>query len=150
MRDLPLIVAHPAAVCKGGVDGGDRMCYHFSMDEKLHLKLTIRLCGEDGQRCFGPGVAALLHQVEAHCSLRAAAAAMGMAYSKAWRIVRTAEEAFGCKLLHSTTGGRNGGGAALTERGAALLAAYDTYCGEVEAFSRERFSAAFAPFQQEE
>ena len=46
---------------------------------------------------------------------------MGMAYSKAWRIVRSAEEALGCKLLDSTIGGRHGGGAALTEEAEALL-----------------------------
>ena len=81
----------------------------------LRLAVTLRLLDDEGQRRFGPGVAALLEEVREKRSLRAAAASMGMAYSKAWRIVRTAEEALGYKLLNSTIGGRHGGGAALTE-----------------------------------
>ena len=74
----------------------------------LRLTVTLRLLDDEGQRRFGPGVAALLEKVREKRSLRAAAASMGMAYSKAWRIVRTAEEALGHKLLDSTIGGRHG------------------------------------------
>ncbi|MEG1593144.1 MAG: ModE family transcriptional regulator, partial [Oscillibacter sp.] len=62
------------------------------MKENLHLKLTVRLYTDDHERCFGPGIATLLSRVREHHSLRAAAASMEMAYSKAWRILRTAEE----------------------------------------------------------
>ena len=64
----------------------------------LRLTVTLRLLDDEGQRRFGPGVAALLSEVREKRSLRAAAASMGMAYSKAWRIVRTAEDALGYKL----------------------------------------------------
>ena len=64
------------------------------MDRELHLKLTIRLFTDDNQRCFGPGIATLLERVREHRSLRAAASSMEMAYSKAWRIIRTAEQKF--------------------------------------------------------
>lgn len=111
--------------------------------DSLHLKVTLRLEDGEGQRRFGPGVAALLSQVGEYRSLRAAAGAMGMAYSKAWRIVRSAEEAFGCKLLDSTIGGRNGGGAVLTAEAEALLAAYQALCSEVDTYARERFRAHF-------
>ena len=84
------------------------------MDQDLHLKLTVRLYTDDAGRCFGPGIATLLHRVEEHHSLRAAAKSMEMAYSKAWRIIRTAERVFGCKMLESTIGGQGGGGAVLT------------------------------------
>ncbi len=113
------------------------------MGQDLHLKLTIRIYSGDDQRCFGPGIATLLHRVEAHRSLRAAAASMGMAYSKAWRIVHTAESVFGCKLLSSTIGGAGGGGAVLTDQAVQLLAAYDAYCADVQAYSRARFEEAF-------
>ena len=84
------------------------------MNRALRLKLTIRLYAGEDLRCFGPGVATLLRRVQEHRSLRAAAASMEMAYSKAWRIIRTAEEVFGCKLLVSSTGGVHGGGAVPT------------------------------------
>ena len=86
------------------------------MDKELHLKLTVRLYTDDNQRCFGPGIATLLERVRAHKSLRSAAASMGMAYSKAWTIVKTSEETLGFKLLVSTKGGRHGGGASLSQK----------------------------------
>lgn len=109
----------------------------------LRLTVTLRLLDEEGQRRFGPGVAALLEEVREKRSLRAAAGSMGMAYSKAWRIVRSAEEAMGRKLLDSTIGGRHGGGAALTEEAEALLAAYRALRDEVDAFARQRFEERF-------
>jgi len=126
-----------------GVDGPEKRCYDAGMNKTLHLKLTVRLYTDDNERCFGPGIALLLHRVVEQHSLRAAAGSMGMAYSKAWRIIRTAEEIFGCKLLESVVGGQHGGGAVLTKEAQQLLAAYDNYCAEVQAFSRERFDEAF-------
>ena len=67
-------------------------------------------------KCFGPGVAQLLHAVQELHSLRAAALSMDMAYSKAWTIIKNSEKALGFSLLDSTTGGKGGGGAALTPR----------------------------------
>ena len=116
------------------------------MDEFLHLKLTIRLYSGDSTRCFGPGIAALLHQVAERHSLRSAAAAMGMAYSKAWRIIRTAEDVFGCKMLNSTIGGSHGGGASLTPEAERLLSAYDAYCEDITSYSRKKFDETFSPF----
>ena len=109
----------------------------------LRLAVTLRLLDGEGQRRFGPGVAALLEAVREKRSLRAAAGSMGMAYSKAWRIVRTAEEALGCKLLSSTIGGRHGGGAALTAEAEALLSAYRTLREEVSAYALQRFEELF-------
>ena len=113
------------------------------MDQELHLKLTVRLYTEDDQRCFGPGIATLLERVGEHRSLRAAAASMGMAYSKAWRIIRTAEGVFGCKLLDSTIGGQHGGGARLTPQAERLLAAYNAYVADLKAYADGKFQDAF-------
>ena len=118
------------------------------MDKDLHLKLTIRMYTDDNQRCFGPGIATLLERVQLHKSLRAAAASMEMAYSKAWRIIRTAEGVFGCKLLSSTIGGSHGGGAVLTPQAERLLAAYADYQAQVEAFAQEKFRESFAFYKE--
>ena len=118
------------------------------MEKELHLKLTVRLFTEDDEKCFGPGIAALMERVEQHHSLRAAAMSMGMAYSKAWRIIRAAEEIFGCPLLVSTTGGKNGGGAVLTEEGKRILTAYQEYTADLKRYSGERFAEAFAFFEE--
>ena len=118
------------------------------MDKDLHLKLTIRMYTGDNQRCFGPGIATLLERVRVQKSLRAAAASMEMAYSKAWRIIRTAEGVFGCKLLSSTIGGSHGGGAVLTPQAERLLAAYADYQAQVEAFAQEKFRESFAFYKE--
>ena len=85
----------------------------------------------------------LLHRVERLHSLRAAAMDMDMAYSKAWTILREAEQGLGVKLVHSTTGGKNGGGADLTEEGARILAAYDQFAGELKAAGEQLFQKYF-------
>lgn len=118
------------------------------MSKELHLKLTIRLFTDDNQRCFGPGIATLLERVQIHHSLRSAAASMEMAYSKAWRIIRTAEAVFGCKLLDSTIGGQHGGGAVLTPEAEKILHAYRTYEADVTQHAQERFEAAFGFFSE--
>ena len=110
----------------------------------LHPVLTIRVFG--AEKCFGPGLAELLHRVEAHRSLRAAAASMGMAYSKAWTILKGAEKSLGFALLLSSTGGKNGGGAVLTPEAQKLLAAYEDYCEKLNACSEALFRESFAEF----
>ena len=59
-------------------------------ERQLHYGLIVRIYGDE--KCFGPGIAQLLERVQVTHSLRQAAANMNMAYSKAWRIVKTAEE----------------------------------------------------------
>ena len=118
------------------------------MKNDLHVNLSVRLFSD--RKCFGPGVAMLLHRVEELRSLRAAAMSMEMAYSKAWKIIRMSEEGLGFRLLDSTTGGKNGGGAVLTERARKMLAAYDDYCAELRAWATQRFEERFAFFQDED
>ena len=108
----------------------------------MEMKLTPRFY-QNGERVFGPGVAELLKRVQEHRSLRAAAFSMEMAYSKAWQIIRTAEDGFGCKLLSSTIGGRHGGGAVLTPEGERILNAYERFAADINAYSQERFQENF-------
>ena len=84
-------------------------------------RLRVRRRDAGGHDYFGRGVADLLHGVEEFCSLNLAARHMGMAYSKAWRIVRQAEEALGLPLLHRMR--KNG--SRLTAEGRKLLGAYE-------------------------
>ena len=114
------------------------------MRNDLHANLTVRIFTD--RKCFGPGVAELLRRVRELKSLRAAAASMGMAYSKAWTIVKTSEETLGFKLLVSTKGGRHGGGASLSQKAENLLAAYERYCTGLRRYAQETFSEFFEEF----
>lgn len=113
---------------------------------KLRYNLSCRLFTD--AKCFGPGIAQLLHRVERLHSLRAAAAEMEMAYSKAWTIVKNSENALGFKLLSTNTGGKHGGGATLTPEGAAFLQAYDEFCGKLNQYGDRIFTETFEVFLQ--
>ena len=111
------------------------------MANKLRYTLSLRVFGEE--KIFGPGIAELLERVEETHSLRKATLDMGMAYSKAWRIVKTAENALGFPLLESTIGGRGGGSAKLTERGKRFLVAYRRFESVVHTYADELFEEIF-------
>lgn len=92
------------------------------MNEFCYIaRVRIKRKEDTGREYFGRGVADLLHGVKEYQSLNLAAQHMGMAYSKAWRIVRQAEEALGILLLHRMR--KNG--SRLTEEGEKLLRVYE-------------------------
>jgi molybdate transport repressor ModE-like protein len=87
----------------------------------------IQFTDDNGIKFFGEGPLRLLRSVEQTGSLRAAAMEMGMAYSKATRLVRQAEDNLGFALTTRTTGGKAGGGSMLTPEGRAWLSRYEAY-----------------------
>lgn len=93
----------------------------------MYAVTRITFWDEENGKFFGEGPARLLRGVEETGSLRAAATAMGMAYSKAFAILRNAEKALGFALTHRAVGGREGGGSRLTPQGRAWLLQYERY-----------------------
>lgn len=112
------------------------------MKNELRYGLNVRLYRED--KFFGPGVARLLRLVEEKGSLRAAAGVMGMAYSKAWRMLKTAESEAGFSFLASKTGGPHGGGAALTPEGKDFLERFLAFEQGVEKEAARLFAQYFS------
>ena len=106
-------------------------------NKQLRCQVSVRIFGEE--KCFGPGVADLLERVDRLQSLRKATIEMDMAYSKAWKIVKIAEENLGFPLLLSVTGGKGGGGAELTPDGKSFLAAYRRFEEAVRSYADEAF-----------
>lgn len=87
---------------------------------RLGVRLSVKNPETSDKSVFGPGVVALCLGVREHGSLNAAAKSMRMAYSKAWRVIKEAEETLGIQLLL-----RDGAhGSSLTEEGGKLLDAY--------------------------
>ena len=112
------------------------------MDRELRVVISSRIFTD--QKCSGPGVAQLLKKVDELHSLRAAAMSMSMAYSKAWTVVRNAENGLGFHLLTSTAGGKHGGGAELTDEARRMLRAYDDYCEKLRSYGEQLFEETFA------
>lgn len=117
------------------------------MEQKLKPIVTVRLFSGE-EKCFGPGVAELLRRVEQERSLRAAANAMCMAYSKAWTIIKNAEKLLGFRLLVTSTGGKHGGGASLSPQAKKFLSAYEVYRADVCAYAAQAFAAAFVEVEE--
>ena len=113
------------------------------MSDLANLKPTIRLSimnpdAESGS-LFGRGIASLCLGVRETGSLNAADKGMGMAYSKAWRIIKDTEAALDLQLLN-----RDGAhGSDLTEAGNKLLDTYLAIEEKLQKEAEELFEAAF-------
>lgn len=86
-------------------------------------RLSIRIDLESGVR-VGPGKVALLEAVAETGSISGAGRKLRMSYKRAWDLVEQLNRGFGVRLVAASPGGVRGGGAQLTEAGAALVAHY--------------------------
>ena len=106
--------------------------------ENINLKVKLYL--ENNQEKFmGIGVLWLLQKVDELKSLRAAANALGISYSKAFRMVENLEDSLGMKVLERRKGGSERGGATVTDFGRAFIALYDDFQKECKALVQPRY-----------
>ena len=82
--------------------------------------VKIRLSREPEANGFGKGIVQLLEGVERLGSINKATGEMGMAYSKAWKIINAVEKEFGI-LLIARDGAR---GSALTPEAKEMISRY--------------------------
>jgi molybdate transport system regulatory protein len=95
------------------------------MRAKFAISLRPRLrVMKDDEIALGPGKVDLLDAIGRKGQLRSAAAALGMSYMRAWKLVRTMNESFRLPLVEFSRGGRPPGGARLTRAGERVLAIY--------------------------
>ena len=92
---------------------------------KATTKITI--VDDNGDKFFGEGPCRLMRAIEETGSLRGAAMSMGMAYTKALKLIENAERALGFPLTTRVTGGRSGGGSRITPEGKEWLIRYEQY-----------------------
>lgn len=93
----------------------------------MKARTKITFYDEHNNKFFGEGPARLLHAIEEYGSLRTAALSMNMAYTKALKILKNAEDSLGFPLTTRTTGGKSGGGSQLTLEGKEWLTRYESY-----------------------
>lgn len=110
-------------------------------EQSLRYHARIRIYRRE--RNFGPGTAELMQQVARTGSLSAACKEMGMAYSKAWKIIKLAEQDLGIPLMEGTRGGEHGGSTALTEEGKEFLKRYLAFTSEAQAELSRLFEKYF-------
>ena len=107
---------------------------------RAFAKLFIAPADGDPESAFGGGLIALLRGVQETGSLNRAAKDMHMAYSKAWKLMNSAEAQFGQNLIE-----RDGArGSTLTEAGTRLVAAFDAASDELSAYADKRLQEELA------
>ncbi len=104
--------------------------------------LSLRIDLDGGAR-IGPGKIALLKAVDEAGSISGAGRALGMSYRRAWQLVEELNAAFPKPLIAAQTGGKSGGGAALTRFGKTVVAHYNA----IESKSRRSATRHLAALQ---
>lgn len=115
----------------------------------MELKLKIYITDSNGNKFLGIGVFWLLDQIRRHGSIRAAAAEMGISYSKAYRMLCTLEKALGKPVAERKKGGASRDGAELTPFGELLLQRYAKLNHEIKALAQKPFEVFAAGLQEE-
>lgn len=108
---------------------------------QLFVQAKIMIASSKNRKAasFGKGSAVLLHGVRDKGSLNKTAKDMGMAYSKAWTLIKKVEEGLGFELLE-----RDGArGSSLTKKGDEFLEKYDEFEKNVEEFVEKEFNRVF-------
>lgn len=92
---------------------------------KTPIKCFGRLWITKGSTHFlGRNRVALLEKIDEKGSINTAAKAMNISYKRAWEIVNAIKKVSGQEILECKSGGRGGGGSALTEHGRKLIKLY--------------------------
>ncbi len=90
---------------------------------EIRSKLWLEI---DGKPVFGRGRRFLLEAIDKYGSINQAARRINISYRKAWGYIKAMEERLGFRLIERQTGGRNGGGATLTEDAREFLKKYES------------------------
>lgn len=110
--------------------------------DKLVASAAVRIRRGDC-KVFGPGIAELLERIDRCESIRTATQEMHIAYSKAWTMLRSCEQALGYPLIERKVGGSNGGGSVLTEQGRSILDRYRSWEKNCKEFAVKNLQELF-------
>lgn len=115
----------------------------------MKVKFSICLCDDNDERFFGEGPYRLLCGIRDYGSLRTAAQNMGMAYTKAFALIKRAEKTLGITLIQRTIGGKGGGGSILTEGAKDLMMRYEAYKAACSQMAENLYHTHFSTFHPE-
>src|ERR1700748_3484686 len=102
--------------------------------------LSVRIDLDASDR-IGPGKLQLLENIDACGSMSAAGRAMDMSYKRAWDLVDEINRICRQAAVERQTGGKNGGGAALTPFGTSLVARYRKIERDAASAARKELAA---------
>ncbi|HPW69161.1 MAG: LysR family transcriptional regulator [Desulfomonilia bacterium] len=105
----------------------------------MQVYLKINVLDDQGHNFMGKGGVQLLQGIKRLGSINKAAKEMRLSYIKALKIIRKMEAGLGHKILETTTGGKDHGGAELTPFAGEILDLFMEYDATITAFALERF-----------
>lgn len=108
----------------------------------MHIKSKVWL-EKDGELVFGTGKLLILKAISETGSINQAAKKLKMSYRHAWSYIRSAEKRIGQPLLLKVKGGKDGGGALLTDYAKNLIAKFEQLEDEVKEFTNKRYKEIF-------
>jgi molybdate transport system regulatory protein len=114
--------------------------------QKNHNGLDIRSkiwIEVNGEPVFGRGRRFLLEAIDSYGSINRAAQEVGISFRKAWGYIKAMEHRLGAKLVERQAGGRNGGGATLTEEARKFLHQYEALEKGIQEMVDKRFRSIF-------
>jgi len=107
------------------------------MAGRYHLRGRVWIESDEGT-FIGYGRAELLERIRDMGSISAAARSMEMSYRHAWKLVDSMNRQSVTPLVVSSTGGRGGGGAVVTDAGERAIKCFRAVWGEHKAFLAAR------------
>ena len=110
------------------------------MNVQIKSKFWIEV---DGRPVFGRGKICLLEAIDKYGSINQAAKEINISYRKAWSYLNAIEERLGMKLIERQTGGKDGGGAVLTENAKTILKQYKDMESGLQKIVEGRFRKIF-------
>ena len=112
-----------------------------SGDRKIRPRIKVQLTGSEP--FFGPGVRTLLEWIREEGSVRDACEKMGLSYSKGRKMLDRAEKELGYTIVERSPGGKNGGGARVSDEGLKLLEKYERFEKELTQTAAEKYREIF-------
>ena len=107
------------------------------------MKYKFKLQIGKNEPSFGKGVVELLELCDKYGSLSKAYKEMKMSNSKAWKIIKRAQEDLGYELVHTTSGGNHGGGSYVTFEGKQLIQKYKLFQEKMDRYAINIFTDIF-------
>jgi molybdate transport system regulatory protein len=97
----------------------------------------------DGEPVFGRGRRFLLEAIDTYGSINQAARKVDISFRKAWSHIKAMEKRLGVKLVERQTGGKNGGGALLTDDAREFIKKYEEMEKGIQEYVDDRFKMIF-------
>ena len=107
---------------------------------EIKSKLWIEV---DGEPVFGRGRRFLLQAIDEYGSINQAAKEISISYKRAWSYIKAMEERLGVSFVERKAGGKNGGGATLTNEAKEFLKKYEALENGIKKIVDEKFKRIF-------